>query len=83
MNANPHLTTDEEAAMLKLLDIVKADDPDTGLKAGTEGTIVDVHGNHEAYTVEFSDEDGNTIEEALFKDYLPAQLQKVETALQP
>ena len=41
--------------MLKLLDIVtlKADDPDTGLKAGTEGTIVDVHGNHEAYTVEF------------------------------
>lgn len=56
--------------MLKLLDIVtlKADDPDTGLKAGTEGTIVDVHGNHEAYTVEFSDEDGNTIEEALFKD---------------
>lgn len=70
--------------MLKLLDIVtlKADDPDTGLKAGTEGTIVDVHGNHEAYTVEFFDEDGNTIEEALFKDYLPAQLQKVETALQ-
>ena len=53
--------------MLKLLDIVtlKADDPDTGLKAGTEGTIVDVHGNHEAYTVEFFDEDGNTIEEAL------------------
>ena len=28
------------------------------------------------------DEDGNTIEDALFKDYLPAQLQKVETALQ-
>ena len=50
MNANQCLTTDEEAAMLKLLDIVtlKVDDPDIGIKAGTEGTIVDVHGNHEA-----------------------------------
>jgi len=44
-------TNDRMDFMLKLLDIVtlKADDPDTGLKAGTEGTIVDVHGN--LYTI--------------------------------
>lgn len=50
--------------MLKLFDIVtlKNDDPETRVKAGTEGTIVDVLGNGKAFTVEFFDEDGNTIE---------------------
>lgn len=66
--------------MLKLFDTVtlKNDDPETGVKAGTEGTIVDVLGN---VTVEFFDEDGNTIEASLYTEYTPAQLQKVETAL--
>ena len=37
----------EEITMLKLFDTVtlKNDDPETGVKAGTEGTIVDVLGN--------------------------------------
>ena len=50
--------------MLKFFDTVtlKNDDPETGVKAGTEGTIVDVLGNGKAFTVEFFDEDGNTIE---------------------
>lgn len=41
--------------MLKLFDTVtlKNDDPETGVKAGTEGTIVDVLGNGKAFTVEF------------------------------
>ena len=41
--------------MLKLFDIVtlKNDDPETRVKAGTEGTIVDVLGNGKAFTVEF------------------------------
>ena len=45
--------------MLKLFDTVtlKNDDPETGVKAGTEGTIVDVLGNGKAFTVEFFDED--------------------------
>ena len=49
--------------MIELLDIVilKIDDPKTGIKAGTEGTIVDILGNGKAFTVEFFDEDGNTI----------------------
>ena len=69
--------------MLKLFDTVtlKNDDPETGVKAGTEGTIVDVLGNGKAFTVEFYDEDGNTIEASLYTEYTPAQLQKVETAL--
>ena len=69
--------------MLKLFDIVtlKNDDPETGVKAGTEGTIVDVLGNGKTFTVEFFDEDGNTIEASLYTEYTSAQLQKVETAL--
>ena len=73
----------EEIIMLKLFDIVtlRNDDPKTGINAGTEGTIVDVLGNGKAFTVEFFDEDGNTIEASLYTEYTPAQLQKVETAL--
>lgn len=45
-------------------------------KAGTEGTVVYIQGDGKAYTVEFFDENGDTIEEALLKDYLPEQLKK-------
>ena len=41
----------------------------------------DVLGNGKAFTVEFFDEDGNTIEASLYAEYTPAQLQKVETTL--
>lgn len=69
--------------MTELLDIVtlRNDDPETGIKAGTEGTIVDVLGNGKAFAVEFFDEDGNTIEVSLCAEYTPEQLQKVETTL--
>lgn len=65
--------------MLKLSDIVtlRNDDSETGIKAGAEGTIVDVLGNGKAFTVEFFDEDGNTID----TEYTPEQLQKVEIGL--
>ena len=64
--------------MFALYDIVVLleDDPETGVKAGTEGTVVDIQDGGKAYTVEFFDENGDTIEEALFKDYLPKQLKK-------
>jgi len=39
-------------------------------------TVVYIQGNGEAYTVEFFDENGDTIEDALFKDFLPSQLKK-------
>ena len=41
----------------------------------------DVLGNGKAFTVEFFDEDGNTIEASLCTEYTPEQLQKVETTL--
>ena len=64
--------------MFALYDIVvlREDDPEAGVKAGTEGTVVYIQGNGEAYTVEFFDENGDTIEDALFKDYLPEQRKK-------
>lgn len=64
--------------MFELYDtvVLLEDDPETGVKAGTEGTIVDIQDSGKAYTVEFFDENGDTIEEALFRDYLPEQLKK-------
>ena len=63
--------------MFALYDIVvlREDDPEAGVKAGTEGTVVDIQDGGKAYTVEFFDENGDTIE-ALFKDYLPEQRKK-------
>lgn len=64
--------------MFELYDtvVLREDDPEAGVKAGTKGAIVYIHGNGKAYTVEFFDENGDTIEESLFKDYLPEQLKK-------
>ena len=57
--------------MLNLHDIVtlKEDDLETGIRKGTEGTVVDIHGNGEAYTVEFFDRDGDTIEASFDKEF--------------
>lgn len=63
--------------MLNLYDIVilKEDDPVTGIRGGTEGTIVYIHGKGEAYTVEFCDKDGNTIEASFNKEFTERELQ--------
>lgn len=50
-------------------------DPAAGVPAGAEGTVVDVHGNGAAYTVEFFDGNGGTIEASLFRDYRPEELE--------
>lgn len=62
--------------MLKLLDIVKLKKDDTahGVKKSYLGTIVDVQAEGKAFTVEFVDESGETIEAALFTDYKPEDL---------
>ncbi|MEA4831940.1 MAG: DUF4926 domain-containing protein [Oscillospiraceae bacterium] len=64
--------------MLKLYDIVvlKEDDPKTRIKRGTEGTIVYIHGNGEAYTVEFFDSDGDTFKTSFDKEFTESELQK-------
>ena len=67
--------------MFKLLDIVrlKEDDLEVGVKKTYTGTIVDVLGNGEAFTVEFIDENDDMIEKAIMKEYTADQLILVES----
>lgn len=57
--------------MFQLYDVValKHDDSQHGVRKGQKGTIIDVLANGEAYTVEFVDDKGVTIEQALFTEY--------------
>jgi hypothetical protein len=63
--------------MLDLYDCVtlKEDDVETGIRKGTKGTVVYVHGGGEAYTVEFFDKDGDTIETSFGKEFTEDELQ--------
>ena len=64
--------------MLSELDVVrlKADDTQAGVLTSFDGTIVDVLSENE-FTVEFFDNDGNTILPALYKTYKADELIKV------
>lgn len=63
--------------MFKELDVVrlKKDDATLGIMSSYIGTIVDVHNNGEAYTVEFFDNDNETIMEGLYAEFSPDELQ--------
>ena len=65
--------------MLKLYDIVrlKTTNKQLGLSTKCIGTIVDVLNDGKAFTVEFIDDFGNTVEEALFTEFAPEELVKV------
>ena len=69
--------------MLELLDVVrvKKEYPELSLTPKNIGTIVDVHNGGEAYTVEFIDEKGETIEKALYKEFTESELEYVPTKL--
>ena len=69
--------------MLELLDVVriKKEYPELSLTPQNRGTIVDIHNDGEAYTVEFIDEKGETIEKALYKDFTESELEYVPTKL--
>ena len=54
---------------------LQRDDGETGVPAGAEGTVVAVRGNGAAYTVEFFDGNGDTIEASLLRDYRPEELE--------
>lgn len=66
--------------MLSLYDVVKLKDDDVtnGVKKTNIGAVVDVLDNGKAYTVEFIDDDGETIEKALFTEYTEDQLVRVD-----
>ncbi|MEG2323498.1 MAG: DUF4926 domain-containing protein [Anaerovoracaceae bacterium] len=68
--------------MLHELDVVrlKKDRTDLGIKSTYEGTIVDVLGNGEAFTVEFFDELGETIMEGLYSEFSEEELEIVPMA---
>lgn len=63
--------------MFKELDVVrlKVDDVEVGVKTTYLGTIVDLL-TPDVFTVEFVDENGDTIEAALYKVYSADQLTK-------
>lgn len=64
--------------MIKLFDIVKLKDakPDYGITADTTGTVVDIASDG-AYTVEFFDKSGQTIEDGLFLYFQESELELV------
>ncbi len=64
--------------MFELFDIVrvKKEYPELSLTPNNIGTIVDVHNGGEAYTVEFVDENLETIEEALYTEFAESELEK-------
>lgn len=62
--------------MFNLYDVVmvKRDYPNLSLTPKNIGTIVDIQNNGEAYTVEFVNENGDTIEEALLEYFREDEL---------
>lgn len=60
---------------MKELDIVrlKKDDPAAGVRSTDVGAIVAAHSPH-CFTIEFIDDEGNTIEAALHKEYSEDEL---------
>lgn len=67
--------------MLELLDCVKLKDPAKykaiDVPEGETGTIVDIVGDGEAYTVEFLDEEGYTYEKSIWPYYSADELELV------
>ncbi len=65
----------------RLLDVVrlKEDRPDAEVKKGYKGTIVDVLNKGEAFTVEFLDENNETIMKSIFSTFYPEELELVES----
>ena len=68
--------------MFSLFDVVrlKKEDARFGVKTSYYGAVVDIHGRGAAYTVEFVDENGETIEDALLVDYRDEDLELVIAA---
>lgn len=67
--------------MFDIYDIVrlKEDDKLHGVKSSFVGAVVDVHSDGEAYTIEFFDDKGETITDALLSEYKQEELELVES----
>ena len=53
---------------------LKEDDLSVNVKKEYLGTVVDILGNGKDYTIEFIDEFGDSVEEALYKTYSEDEL---------
>ena len=62
--------------MLKLYDVVKlkTDRNDIGVKAGAEGTIIDIIGDGVAYSVEVFDDNNDTVGESIYTHFFKDEL---------
>lgn len=69
--------------MFELNDMVKVkkEYPELSLTPKHIGAIVDAHNGGEVYTVEFIDENGDTIEQALYTEFTESELEYVQTKL--
>lgn len=56
---------------------INRDDLKHGVKKGQRGTVIDILQGGKAYTIEFVDENGETIEEALFTEYAEKDLKRL------
>lgn len=67
--------------MFCLYDVVrlKNDDTKNGVKREYIGSIIDILDGGKAYTVEFIDENGETVDDALFAHYLEEQLERFDS----
>lgn len=67
--------------MFELYDVVSLvrDDEKHGVKKEYIGAIVDILADGDAYTVEFVDEQGDTIEDALFTEYRDNDLRLIKS----
>jgi len=65
--------------MFELFDIVKLkeDRPDLGIKTNFLGTVIDVLDDGTVYTVEFIDENNETIDESIFTYFYESELVRV------
>ena len=57
--------------MFNLYDVVRLrrERPDVGLEVGARGTVIDILGGGEAYTVEFFDNNNETIEKTIYTHF--------------
>ena len=70
--------------MFKLYDVVKLikNRPDIGIKDNNIGTIIDIVENGRAYTVEFMDENNETIEESIYNYFDETELILAESYIE-
>ena len=56
---------------------IKRDRKDANVKKGDIGTIIDIHDQGEAFSIEFFDADNETIMESMLKIFYPEEIERI------